>query len=384
MLYFVTHIYAPDTATTNRYMGFLRSLTQLDIDHVNVSFFPTRAFDRIDDSTCGLTKYLWPSKLFCCHFLNLLQYVLWAKILCKSGFLQANFFHSLKKEDVVVITNPQDLSFAIKNNRVGYRIYHERTEHPEVSRSWATDKEQKQYLKDCCKVDGLFVISTTLRQTFINYGVEANRIHIINMTVDPFRFEGLIKQRCERYIAYCGTASNTKDGVDDLIRSFSIVANNVKDLKLYIIGKTPDPNEINSNLELIKRLGIEDRIVFTGLVKADQMPQLLKNATALVLARPNNMQAQNGFPTKLGEYLLSENPVIITKTGDIPLFLKDGFSALLCEPGNCEEIANKIIWVINNHEDAMVIGKQGKEIALAHFNCKIEAEKILKVIRDDE
>lgn len=69
------------------------------------------------------------------------------------------------------------------------------------------------------------------------------------------------------------------------------------------------------------------------------MPQMLKNAEALVLDRPNSLQAQYGFPTKLGEYLLTGNPVVVTKVGDIPLYLKDGVSALLSEDRNPKEFA---------------------------------------------
>ena len=47
----------------------------------------------------------------------------------------------------------------------------------------------------------------------------------------------------------------------------------------------------------------------------------------LVLARPDNIQAKGGFPTKLGEYLATGNPVVVTKVGEIPNYLIDGVNA---------------------------------------------------------
>lgn len=383
MIYLVTHIIAPNTATTNRYLSLARSIKSLGVDFENVVVTPDKSFAKIDEQTYGKTHYLWIASKTGSKFFDLFIYAFW-RIIGKTELLFKFFSYLLLRNDIVIITTPHELSSAVRNNFCGYKIYHERTEHPLVSRSWASDLQLQKYLRDCTKVDGLFVISSVLKQTFINLGVPADRTYIVNMTVDPFRFQGLEKQNCEPYIAYCGTVSNAKDGVDCLIKSFSIVAQQNKQIKLYVIGSIPNPNERNSNLELIKELRLENQIVFTGVVPAEGMPQILKNAKVLVLARPNNLQAKNGFPTKLGEYLLTGNPVVITKTGDIPLFLKDGFSALLCEPDNCKEIANKIIWAINNYEEAMIIGKQGREVALAHFNCKTEAEKILKVIRNDE
>ena len=124
------------------------------------------------------------------------------------------------------------------------------------------------------------------------------------------------------------------DGVDELIKSFAIVNKTHPEVKLYIIGKTPDKNDASGNLKLIENLGVKDSIVFTGIVSAADIPQILKNAAVLALDRPDSLQAQCGFPTKLGEYLLTENPVIVTKVGDIPLFLKDGETALLVEERN--------------------------------------------------
>ena len=64
---------------------------------------------------------------------------------------------------------------------------------------------------------------------------------------------------------------------------------------------------MSGNLELIENLGVKNSVIFTGIVSAAEIPQILKNATVLALDRPDSLQAQCGFPTKLGEYLLTEN-----------------------------------------------------------------------------
>ena len=152
------------------------------------------------------------------------------------------------------------------------------------------------------------------------------------------------------------------------------------DVRLYIIGATPSVNDEAGNLKLIETLGIKDKVVFTGLVDANQMPQILKDATVLALDRPDSLQAQNGFPTKLGEYLMTENPVVVTKVGDIPLFLKDGYSALLAEQRNSVDFASKLCWVLEHPLEAAVIGRRGKEVALAEFNYLTESKKIIDFI----
>ena len=106
---------------------------------------------------------------------------------------------------------------------------------------------------------------------------------------------------------------------------------------------------------------------------------MLVNAEALVLARPDNIQAQYGFPTKLGEYLLTGNPVVVTSVGEIPLFLKDDVNAYLAKPGDVKEIAYKIYESLTSGK-ARLIGEAGKQTALESFNSDVEADKILKFI----
>ena len=174
---------------------------------------------------------------------------------------------------------------------------------------------------------------------------------------------------------------NNKDGVDELIKSFAIVHKVLPEVKLYIIGKTPDKDDASGNLNLINNLGIKKSVVFTGIVSAAEMPQILKNAAVLALDRPDSLQAQCGFPTKLGEYLLTENPVVVTKVGDIPLFLKDGETALIAEERDPQDFSSKLIWALQNPEEASKIGKAGALVAMREFNYLNETKKIIDVIK---
>lgn len=53
--------------------------------------------------------------------------------------------------------------------------------------------------------------------------------------------------------------------MDELIKSFAIVNKTHPEVKLYIIGKTPDKNDASGNLKLIENLGVKDSIVLPVL-----------------------------------------------------------------------------------------------------------------------
>ena len=372
MLYVVCSSYSPGTPGENRFDGICRGIVRQGYAITRVFIRPDKECHMANDKESGiLYKYLWNGKSLKTGKWRHLQQICWLYF----------FLRSLAQEDKVIVTHSDYLFIYSRFPKL--HIYHEKSEYPELhydTMSWAAKQEIKIYISTCRKLDGIFPISNALKDYFISKGVSNDRIQVVNMTVDLSRFNGLKKEPVEnKYIAYCGAVSNYKDGVDVLIKAFAIVSKQIKDIKLLIIGDFPFTKDKEDDCALVEGYGLCDRIVFTGYIPREDMPQMLKNAEALVLARPDNIQAKYGFPTKLGEYLLTENPVVVTKVGEIPMFLEDGVSAYIAEPNNIEEIASKMKSAITS-PIAAHIGKEGALVAKREFNCDLVSKKIIDFI----
>lgn len=362
--YIICPSYKPNTAPINRLLSFLAAFDEVNLQIEMIFIYPDENFSKLHIGYNSVTiNYLWEGT----HTRNkYLRYI-------KSFLDVIKFSKKLRKGDKVFCFGcSQYLPIIVKSPAW---VYHERTEHPNIVPT-VPFFLQKKYLKACVKLRGMFVITTALKKYFEDLGVK--NVTIVNMTVDSSRFKFIKKQEIDYpYIAYCGTASNNKDGVNNLIKAFAIVHGRHPEFKLIIIGKAPSQGEDFENLTLVKKLGLLDSVVFTGVISASDMPQKLKNADIVALARPDSLQARCGFPTKLGEYLLTGNPVVATSVGDIPLFLKDKESALLSVPNDIEGFAANLLWAIEHKEEASQIGKNGYKIANSEFNNKIEAKKII-------
>ena len=197
------------------------------------------------------------------------------------------------------------------------------------------------------------------------------------MFVDDSRFDNLTKKVEGRYITYCGTLSLYKDGVDDLIKSFGIFSKSNPEYILQLIGDFQSEAVKETLYSLVDELGLTNKIIFKGRVCSKEMPQLLVDSDILVLARPDNAQAQYGFPTKLGEYLATGNPVVVTSVGDIPLFLKNKENALLAAPNDPESFASQLEWIIMNKQEAALIALRGKELIKSVFSSEVQIGKAL-------
>lgn len=369
-VYFIYGSFSPNSASNNRALAYLNALSKLEYKVSVIYLMPDAKRSHMTEEYPGINvTYCWDKGY---HKGRISKYFSYIKYLF-------NIYKAIKPGDIVYLYGEVDLLILLSHKK-GVHIFHERTEHPAVlpPKGHVFNPSLKTYLNYCRKIDGLFVISTCLRSYFIEKGVDADKVVIVNSVVDTSRFDSLVKQNVEPYFAYCGNGNNRKDKVDELIKVFGRVATRHSDIKFYIIGPTKQVyKDEEDNVQLVHELGLDDRVIFTGMKPAREVPQLLVNATALFLTRPDTLQNRAGFSTKLGEYLASGNPVVAAGVGDIPLYLKDRENAFVFEPGDFNSVEEAMEDILAHPETAKTIGLAGKKTADTYFNSFIETKKLV-------
>jgi glycosyltransferase involved in cell wall biosynthesis len=229
--------------------------------------------------------------------------------------------------------------------------------------------------------NGYIVLSTYLRD-FVKSRVKENMpIEILPNIIEPEFYqlqnvtpfiEGKIT------VGYCGTPTR-KDGINDLLHSFSILLTSYSNIHLLIIGDITNGSSIIPKLKaMAKEYKIENHVTFTGLVSQYEIPYLLNSCQILALTRPSGIFAIAGFPTKLGEYFACKKPVLITKVGDIGYYFKDEENAIIVEPDNVESIVSGFSKLLNSQELMNKIALSGFDWMNKNLNYKNLELKIFK------
>lgn len=291
-----------------------------------------------------------------------------------------------KQLDAVVIftITLMPIHFLLKAaHNMGIKVFHERTELPYAIASKSKRKQQMldYYLKNQLpRFDGVFVISNKLVEYIGQYNKATKKlVTLVDLDFfqttkpSPYPFP---------YIGYCGTISGNKDGVPILIEAFAAISNKFHTLKLVLVGNNANKAGIQETLDVINKHQLQDKVIFTGLIERDMMPVILCNAEIVVVAKPDNEQNSGNFPIKIGEYLATGVPVVVTRVGEIPLFIKDGESGYLAEPGNAESFANKMEEALGNKEKASAVGSNGRQIAENNFDYRIVSKIMADYIQE--
>lgn len=369
-IFFFNRRYCPGEAWTNRVLAYARGFAEKGVEVILCYLIgdKNRSEYKIDIPGVEVVNF-WEKDFFLarrCRYVSLLFNL----IRCR---------RYIKSSDIVFVYGAESylLQMALSKTR---NVFAEITEHP-----YMNDKSGNKILpnwrrKQLNKLKSLFVISNALQNYFFDQGISMEKVHVSNMFVDADRFAIRKEFNGEKYFAYCGVVSKYKDGVNDLLNAFALFHKHHSDYKLYIIGRF-ESLDIKKELEAqTDSLSITERVVFTGQVSPNEMPCLLSNAEALVLARPDNLQSKYGFPTKLGEYLATGNPVIVTNVGEIGNFIENKRNGILVPPNAPEAFADGMLWVVEHPQEAAVIGKKGQELAKTAFSYKTQSEKVLKIM----
>lgn len=250
---------------------------------------------------------------------------------------------------------------------------------------YVINKTKKPFFADLSYLffDKIFCISHFLIDFYQPKLSAKTQIDLLPMTVDEDRFDCQSSSSIlnSKLITYCGDLSQSKDGIFDMIHAFSRILKTYPKYILQIIGINDNKIHMEEIYHLVKHLNIENSIIFSGLISPVDIPSYLSKSRLLLLCRPKSIQAQGGFPTKLGEYLLTGIPVVLTNVGEISLYLENNVSAYISEPSDIDSIAENIKFALIQEQKSIEIGLKGRKVALNHFSYKVQGAKLLTFLK---
>lgn len=300
-----------------------------------------------------------------------------------------SFFYALKhihrKEVVYAYYYPIFLQILIllAAKIKGAKVVKETCEHPSalgnIHSKWHKLCKWFEYKFVMPHYDGFIAISCDLNKFVEKYKSKKAKSIIVPILVeDHFSDKDVSNLKNEYnvpYIIHTGTMLEQKDSISKILHAFARLKRETNtSCKLVFTG--PHATEKCSYLPMIKKLGIEGDVDLLGLVSTERVASLQYFAAMTIIYKSDNLQTRNCFPTKLGEMLICGIPVITTTIGDANLYLEDNKSALIFKPDDEDTLIKYMKFILDNSEEARVIGLKGKEVAMKFFDPIFQGKRL--------
>ncbi|HMO39157.1 MAG TPA: glycosyltransferase family 4 protein [Saprospiraceae bacterium] len=160
--------------------------------------------------------------------------------------------------------------------------------------------------------------------------------------------------------------------VDILVQAFAELKQEYPNIKLLLVGSGASMDTIQA---LVKRLAIQDDVVFTGKVPHEDIYNYVEIMNVAVL--PDNMWY--GSPTKIFEYGALGKTIIAPDNTTMRGIIQHGKEGWLTSP-SVDSMVAALKFLINDEKRRMAMGNIFQQKILKEYNWMKNVEKIVKSI----
>jgi glycosyltransferase involved in cell wall biosynthesis len=214
-------------------------------------------------------------------------------------------------------------------------------------------------------VDKFIAPSKFLRNKFIEYGFRREKI----VHIDHFIDFPIVKDRVvpEDYYIYVGRISEEK-GVKTLVDA-AIRANSSK---LRVAGDGPLLDKMIAYVNAKDKRKI---IKFLGHKSREELFDIYRECKFIVV--PSEWYENAGLI--ILEAFACGKPVIGSRMGGIPELVKDAERGIIFEPGNVEELSDRIKYLLDNPDIADEMGRTARKYLEKELNREKHYDKLMKI-----
>jgi glycosyltransferase involved in cell wall biosynthesis len=230
--------------------------------------------------------------------------------------------------------------------------------------------------------DSVSCASNSLKELAKKFGVKEEFIFDAPVGADLDKFniasDGIeIKEKHqisknERIVLYIGQLHGAQY-VDLLIKSAKIILQKYSDVKFMVVGE----GFLGQHLQrLVYDLKLDDKIIFTGAVKHDEIPFYISSASVCVAPFRDTEVTRCKSPLKIVEYMASSKAIVASNVGEVSKML--GGAGILTAPGDYHDLAKGIMALLSDSNLCKNLGRVARKRAEHKYNWPSTAENLLQ------
>jgi glycosyltransferase involved in cell wall biosynthesis len=169
-------------------------------------------------------------------------------------------------------------------------------------------------------------------------------------------------------------------GVEVLARAVKPTIQRNPYIHFLIIGEGTLRGEIE---RILRSDGVEEFVTLTGSVPHTEIPKHLGACEILLSPHVQNTDGTVffGSPTKLFEYLGMGKAIVASSVGQIGEIMIDGQNCLLMKHRDHEDLAEKILYLVEHPDLRVKLGATARKNAIEMFSWQRNAQNVINAVQ---
>lgn len=197
-------------------------------------------------------------------------------------------------------------------------------------------------------------VSNSTKMDLEKWGIEEKNIFVIYNGVNESSLNIDKGKKKKTTITYLGAISKDK-GIEDALKVFSILKQKSNDFQFWVIGKS-DPDYLSYLSRLVKKLNIEDEIIFWGYVSEDKKNKFLARSHLLI-----SPSIREGWGLVIIEAARVATPSIGYNVAGLRDSIVDGRTGILTKKNTPEEMAEEVVILMNDQNKYLWMSRNAQK-----------------------
>jgi glycosyltransferase involved in cell wall biosynthesis len=194
------------------------------------------------------------------------------------------------------------------------------------------------------KVDRMICVSSSLAGYMAELGHPKSKIVVVSNGVQAIQDLPKPEQPTEPWTIGTMALFRPRKGTEVLLNALAILKQENVSVRLRAVGPFETPEYENDIMRQVQQLGVGDMIDWMGF--QTDVNQQLRNMDLFVLPSLYG----EGLPMVVLESMANAIPVVASRVEGIPEAVRDGMDGLIFEPGDAQDLANKLRSMIGDCE----------------------------------
>lgn len=214
--------------------------------------------------------------------------------------------------------------------------------------------------------DHVFAITRQIKEELVRRGVDASKISLLPNSVDTSEFSPMpsylpLQKKWNLpadvpVIGYAGSLVHY-EGLSDLLKATRRVIDAGRDVRLVLVGDGPELKNLRAE---VKNLELNETVIFTGRVPADDIPKYISTFDVMPCPRTSLPVTELVSPLKPLEAMASGKALVLTSVAPLRDLAGDGARAVVVEPSNPGSLADGILRLIDDPELRQELGRRAR------------------------
>lgn len=219
----------------------------------------------------------------------------------------------------------------------------------------------------CSRLDGVVAATPFIRDKFLkinNHTVDINNYPKVEEFTNS---DSTIRNTNQ--VCYIGGLANVR-GIKEMVNALELTKNQVT---LKIAGNFADKNLEEKVIEMFGWQSVD----FLGYIDREGINHALNSSIAGLVVLHPTISYIDSLPVKMFEYMCAGIPVIAS---DFPLWrsiIDDAQCGLCVDPLEPQEIADAVDYLVTHPDEAIAMGKKGRQAITEKYNWADEEAKLL-------